>query len=203
MTPPLQPVGNYFDKYHTRNPIARRLVAGFLADFLALARAQPERQAIEIGCGEAELSMRLVQSGFMVAGFDIAEEAIAEAKRRVTAAGLNVSLGVAGIDDLHSQHARAPLVVCCEVLEHLPDPERAVDQLAEMASPWLLVSVPREPLWRVLNVCRGRYLMALGNTPGHINHWSKRQFLRLLTHRFSIAQVRTPLPWTMALCRAR
>ena len=38
----------------------------------------------------------------------------------------------------------------------------------------LLVSVPREPLWRALNVARGAYLRELGNTPGHVNHWSKR-----------------------------
>ena len=39
----------------------------------------------------------------------------------------------------------------------------------------LLVSVPREPLWRALNMLRGAYWRALGNTPGHLNHWSKRR----------------------------
>ena len=38
----------------------------------------------------------------------------------------------------------------------------------------LLVSVPREPLWRGLNMARGAYMRDLGNTPGHVNHWSKR-----------------------------
>lgn len=198
----MQPPGNFYDKYHTRNPIARRLMAGFLRHFLALARAQPERRAIEIGCGEAELSMRLARSGFTVSGYDIAEPAITEARRRVSSAQLTIHLDVAGIDDLHSAGIRAPLIVCCEVLEHLPDSEHAMAQLAAMADPWLLVSVPREPLWRVLNLCRGRYVLDCGNTPGHVNHWSKRQFLQLLSRHFTIVDVRTPLPWTMALCRA-
>ena len=48
------------------------------------------------------------------------------------------------------------------------------------SSRWLLVSVPREPLWRGLNLARGSYLRELGNTPGHLNHWSKRRFASLL-----------------------
>ena len=40
---------------------------------------------------------------------------------------------------------------------------------------------PREPLWRGLNIARGAYLKDLGNTPGHLNHWSKRGFVALLS----------------------
>jgi hypothetical protein len=94
-------------------------------------------------------------------------------------------------------------VVCCEVLEHLDDSARGVDILAELARPYLLASVPREPLWRALNMARGKYLGAFGNTPGHLNHWSREGFLRLLRRRFDVIEMRTPLPWTMALCRLR
>ncbi len=97
----------------------------------------------------------------------------------------------------------APLVVCCEVLEHLDDPVRGVEILAALAQPYLLASVPREPLWRALNMARGKYLGALGNTPGHLNHWSRGGFLRVLERRFEVIEARTPLPWTMALCRRR
>jgi hypothetical protein len=92
-------------------------------------------------------------------------------------------------------------VLCCEVLEHLGDPEGAVDVLAGLARPWLIASVPREPLWRALNLARLSYIGDLGNTPGHLNHWSRRAFVRFLTRRFEVVQVLSPLPWTMALCR--
>ncbi|MGE4072599.1 MAG: class I SAM-dependent methyltransferase [Lysobacterales bacterium] len=198
----VQPAGNYYDKYHTRNPIARWLVNGFLHSFEELATLQPERVAVEVGCGEGELSMRLAQAGFRVTGYDIAEEAIAEARQRVAQAGLSIPLEVAALGDL-SGRVRAPLVVCCEVLEHLDDPQAGLDDLARVTESWLLVSVPREPLWRALNLCRGRYLGALGNTPGHVNHWSTSAFLRFLERRFEVHAVRQPLPWTMALCRRR
>ena len=197
-----QPAGNYYDKYHTRNPIARWLVSGFLHSFEELATLQPERVAVEVGCGEGELSMRLAQAGFRVTGYDIAEEAIAEARQRVAQAGLSIPLEVAALGKL-SERVRAPFVVCCEVLEHLDDPQAGLDDLARIAQSWLLVSVPREPLWRALNLCRGRYLGELGNTPGHVNHWSAGAFLRFLERRFEVHAVRRPLPWTMALCRRR
>ncbi|MDX1541339.1 MAG: hypothetical protein R3349_08030, partial [Geminicoccaceae bacterium] len=93
------------------------------------------------------------------------------------------------------------LVVACEVLEHVPDPERAVARLATLARPHLIVSVPREPLWRVLNVARGRYVRALGNTPGHLQHFSTRRFVELIARHARIEDIRTPLPWTMLRCR--
>jgi 2-polyprenyl-3-methyl-5-hydroxy-6-metoxy-1,4-benzoquinol methylase len=88
-----------------------------------------------------------------------------------------------------------------EVLEHVPDPEHTVAEMARVASGWLLVSVPREPLWRGLNMARGAYLKELGNTPGHLNHWSKRSFVKLLSKHGDVVQARSPFPWTMLLVR--
>lgn len=198
----VQPAGNYYDKYRTANPVARWLVNGFLNSFDQLALAQPTRRAIEIGCGEGELCMRLSRAGFQVDGYDIADAAVVEARSRAAAAGMALRFERASLDELAGR-VRAPLVICCEVLEHLDDPAEGLAQLAAMADPWLLVSVPREPIWRVLNVCRGRYWAQLGNTPGHVNHWSASEFLKLLGTRLEIVEVRQPLPWTMALCRSR
>jgi hypothetical protein len=88
-----------------------------------------------------------------------------------------------------------------EVLEHVPDPERTVAEMARVAERWLLVSVPREPLWRGLNMARGAYLKDLGNTPGHVNHWSKRSFVQMLSRHGKVEEARSPFPWTMLLVR--
>ena len=93
-------------------------------------------------------------------------------------------------------------VACAiEVLEHVPDPAHTVAEMARVARRHLLVSVPREPLWRMLNMARGAYLAQLGNTPGHVNHWSKRSFVRLLSQHGEIVEARSPFPWTMLLVR--
>jgi len=63
------------------------------------------------------------------------------------------------------------------------------------------VSVPREPLWRGLNMARGAYWRDLGNTPGHVNHWSKRGFVSLLSCVGVVEEVRSPFPWTVVLVR--
>ena len=85
------------------------------------------------------------------------------------------------------------------MLEHVPDPEATVAEMARVARRHLLVSVPREPLWRALNLARGAYVKDLGNTPGHVNHWSRRAFVALLSRHGRVLDVRSPFPWTMLL----
>lgn len=200
----MQPAGNYYDKYHTRNPIARALMKGFLGAFEHLVQeAGPVGQALEIGCGEGELSMRLSQVGWQVRGYDIAPAAVAEARRRATQAGLDIPFAVRDIFDNPSSLEPADLVVCCEVLEHLDDPDAAVRILSMLSRRHVLVSVPREPIWRAMNLARGRYIRDIGNTPGHVQHWSAPAFLAMLERHLDVVETRFPLPWTMVLCRVR
>lgn len=204
-TPGAEPpvvAGNVYPKYHTRNPIARRLVAGYLAAFHELVDLSGADDVLEVGCGEGILSTALATKGCRVRGVDLSP-AIIEVARANAAAGLDVRFEVASVYDMDPDADSAGLVVCCEVLEHLQEPQRALEILAKLANPYLLVSVPREPLWRVLNMMRGRYLTDLGNTPGHLQHWSQHQFLSTLERFTEIVAVRAPLPWTMVLCRAR
>lgn len=195
--------GNVYPKYHTGNPIARRLVAGFLASFHELAARAAADDVLEIGCGEGILSMALAAKGRNVRGVDVSPEIIETARAGAAAAGQDVRFEVASVYDLDPERDTAGLVVCCEVLEHLREPRRALELMSRLARPYLLVSVPREPLWRVLNVLRGKYLADVGNTPGHLQNWSRRRFLKLLTQYVEIVEFRSPLPWTMALCRVR
>ena len=95
------------------------------------------------------------------------------------------------------------LLVCCEVLEHLECPDDALRELERVASKAVLLSTPREPLWRALNIARGKYLTALGNTPGHIQHFSRRTLSTLVAQHFQIVDVRTPVPWTMLLAEIK
>jgi 2-polyprenyl-3-methyl-5-hydroxy-6-metoxy-1,4-benzoquinol methylase len=194
--------GNVYDKYATRNPIERRLVDGFLAELAELAAQSGAREAHEVGCGEGELSIRLARLGLEVRGSDASAEVVEEARRRAAAAGVEISYRAAPVESLEPATDAAELIVCCEVLEHLSEPEAALDTLASLARPWLIVSVTREPLWRALNVARLRYVRELGNTPGHHGHWSRRRFVDFLAERVGVVAVRSPLPWTMALCRA-
>jgi 2-polyprenyl-3-methyl-5-hydroxy-6-metoxy-1,4-benzoquinol methylase len=193
--------GNVYDKYGTSNPLARRLMDGFLGGLDELVGRTRANEAHEVGCGEGELAIRLARRGLRVRGSDAAPGVLGEARRRAAAAGVEIEFEARPLEDLEPDRDAAELVLCCEVLEHLDDPERALDVLAALARPWLIASVPREPLWRALNLARASYVRELGNTPGHRNHWSKRAFVPFLARRFEVVEVLTPLPWTMALCR--
>ena len=208
--PPLQPAGrattvagNVYPKYTTRNPIARLLVTNFTTTLRQLVWTSGAREVHEVGCGEGHLSLMLAAEGLNARASDLSPEVVSEARRRAAARGLDLAFQAADLYELDPARDSAELVLCCEVLEHLPDPARALRLLARLARPYLIVSVPREPLWRVLNLLRGQYWRDLGNTPGHLQHWSTPAFLALLEDHLRVIELCTPLPWTMALCRAR
>lgn len=203
----MQPAGNYYDKYHTKNPIARWLMNGFLESFDALVeRVGKPATVLEAGCGEGELTIRVArQTGARIHAFDVSPEVVTEAEKRVATAGLadQIVLRSDSIYELDPDRDKAELVVCCEVLEHLDEPEVAIRNLASVCGRYLITSVPREPLWRALNMARGKYWRDFGNTPGHYQHWSTGGFTTLLEQHFDIIELRRPLPWSMALCRPR
>ena len=164
-------VGNHYDKYATKNPIARWLVGGFLDAVGELYAASRPRTVLEVGCGEGRLAQHLLSAGprperFVITDVDTSQVA----------------------DDLD------PIFE-----EHIARPEEGLAELARVAGRHVLVSTPREPLWRALNVARGRYLSQLGNTPGHIQHFSKRALTRLVSSRLHVLMRRSPLPWTVLL----
>lgn len=198
-----QPGGNLYDKYGTKNPIARYLMQRFLAAFDDFVGMVPAGSALDVGCGEGHLSVRLAARGMTVLGCDPDPHVVAQANERLAAKGYPQACFVAGIADLTASRSAADLVVCCEVLEHVRAPEAALEHLISLSRNYLLLSVPREPIWRVLNMMRGAYLSDLGNTPGHVNHWSSRDFINMVAARTSVVAIRRPLPWTMVLCEKR
>lgn len=194
--------GNVYDKYRTRNPVARRLMAGFERSmFDLLATTRPVEAVLEVGCGEGEVTAQLARffPGARVVGCDLSTRIVAEARKRHP----DLHFEEQSIYDAGDHHRGFDLVVACEVLEHLEDPERALKAIARASRRHLFVSVPREPLWRFLNLARGRYWTELGNTPGHLQHWSSGAFLRLLATQTDVRATRTPTPWTQALCQVR
>jgi 2-polyprenyl-3-methyl-5-hydroxy-6-metoxy-1,4-benzoquinol methylase len=195
--------GNAYDKYHSANPVARWLMNGFLAAFEELVGLARPATAFEIGCGEGHLSMRLLDRGIDLAGCDLDAQIVADANRQSRAGGHGERFAARSVYDIAPGDISAGLIVCCEVLEHLPDPDRALQILASQRAGYWLFSVPREPLWRALNLARGKYIADFGNTPGHIRHWSAAGFRRMVERRFEVVERRVPLPWTMLLCTAK
>ena len=193
--------GNTYDKYGSTNPVVKRLMAGFERTLDELFTRAAPSSLLDVGCGEGVLTHqwagRLAPG--RVVGIDLEDSALqAEWEQRRAP---NLEYRVMKAENLPFGDGEFDVATAIEVLEHVPDPEHTLAEMARVASGHLLVSVPREPLWRVLNMARGAYLRDLGNTPGHLNHWSKRGFLRLLARHGEVVEARSPFPWTMVLVR--
>ena len=193
--------GNTYDKYGSTNPVVKRLMANFEATLAELFAAADPQSLLDVGCGEGVLIHEWAQQlgDKRVVGIDLEEESIQAGWAQRQAPNLEYKIMKA--EDLPFADGEFDVATAIEVLEHVPDPEHTVAEMARVASRWLLVSVPREPLWRGLNMARGAYIKDLGNTPGHVNHWSKRSFVKMLEQHGEVVQARSPFPWTMLLVR--
>ena len=193
--------GNTYDKYGSSNPVVRRLMSAFERTLDELfAQANPQ-SLLDVGCGEAVLTHKWAQrlGDRPVVGIDL-DDPLLHAQWEDRQAP-NLTYRVMKAENLPFADGEFDVATAIEVLEHVPDPAHTVAEMARVASGHLLVSVPREPLWRGLNMARGAYIKQLGNTPGHLNHWSKRSFVELLSRHGEVVQARSPFPWTMLLVR--
>jgi ubiquinone/menaquinone biosynthesis C-methylase UbiE len=189
-------IGNHTQKYTARNPAIRLLTERWVANLDGvLGRVgdhAPVRRALEVGCGEGVIADRLHHRFGEVVALDLPDAGLRADWRRYQ-----------GPRFLHANALQLPfgddqfdVVVAAEVLEHLPDPVRGLQEMARVGRRHLVLSVPREPVFRSCNLVAGRYVRDLGNTPGHLNHWSKRSFVRFVSQVAEVRTVTSPFPWT-------
>jgi len=193
--------GNTYDKYGSTNPVVRRLMAAFERTLDDLFVTADPGSLLDVGCGEGVLTHQWAQrmGDKRIVGIDLDDphlHALWEGRQAP-----NLTYQVMKAENLPFADGEFDVASAIEVLEHVPDPEHTVAEMARVASGHLLVSVPREPLWRGLNMARGAYLKDLGNTPGHLNHWSRRSFVQMLSRHGEVIEARSPFPWTMLLVR--
>jgi ubiquinone/menaquinone biosynthesis C-methylase UbiE len=191
-------LGNVYDKYNTRNPVSRLLFRSFLKSFHELLRSVSVSSLLEVGCGEGNLSQLIAgwfEEEISICSVDLSgdlfDPGIVSQPR--------ISFSAQSVYQLAFPRDSFDMVVAAEVLEHLANPKHALSEIRRVARSFVLLSVPREPIWRVMNLARFAYWRELGNTPGHIQHWSVSHFLSLVSRNFEIVQVRKPLPWIIVL----
>ncbi len=195
-------VGNAYNKYDSNNPIVNLLMRGFEAALSGFIVQACPQSIHEIGCGEGYWVLRWHEQGLSARGCDFSGHVIEIARENAQKCGFPLELFKSrSLYDLDAKEDKADLIVCCEVLEHLEHPDKGLQALQRVVGHHLLLSVPREPIWRILNMARGKYLSAWGNTPGHIQHWTTPNFIKLVSRYFEIIEIKCPLPWTILFCR--
>lgn len=188
---------NFGGNYLTSNFIIQKLIKNFYQSIEKILFRVEVKKALEVGCGPGFSTQYLKEflKGKSFEASELSEDLVKEAQKR----NPDIKIQQESIYQLKREPNSFDLVVALEVLEHLRDPEAAIIELHRISSKYCLVSVPNEPLWRILNILRLKYLKDFGNTPGHLNHWSKKQFIKFLSKYFQVKRIKMPLPWIIAL----
>ncbi|MCD4653667.1 class I SAM-dependent methyltransferase [bacterium] len=198
--------GNYYDKYGSKNPVARWLTSGFKRSWAELLNLSMENELsksiLEVGCGDGQLldwSRETLNFQGLTVGLEPGYEVLQTGKSRF----IHLLLITGSIYDLPFPDNSFDLITVPEVFEHLKYPQKALTEVCRVSRRYVLASVPWEPVWRLANLVRGSYWSYLGNTPGHIQHFSRKGFIRFIQSRTEIVEIQQPFPWTMILAEVR
>jgi 2-polyprenyl-3-methyl-5-hydroxy-6-metoxy-1,4-benzoquinol methylase len=193
-----------YEKSSTRKRVAHASYSRFHGRISGLVAPVKPAHVLDAGCGEGETLERLrhLMPG-RITGIDKNPDHITMASERLP----GVDFRVGDVCKTEFGDNTFDLVLCLEVLEHLPDPDAALRELNRVARGSIVVSVPYEPWFRIGfaigNIFRGQYLARLGDYPGHVQHWNPRTFGALLEKHVEVQDTRTVFPWIIAHCRKR
>lgn len=196
-------------KHANPNPIQRELINRFYAAVTAWVKRVNPETILDAGCGEG-FTLRRLQPGRSrscdrtrlshIIGADLNPGALAWGKTNGRVAH---PLNVADARRLPFPDHTFDLVLCLEVLEHLPRPLDGLRELLRVSRGYVLVSVPHEPFFRLANFLRGKHLYALGNDPEHLQNFTARQFRQLLTGHARLVDYTYRFPWQLGLITHR
>jgi len=189
----------HLHKYTNRNPLQRVTLGRFFTRLAAIMRAEmesagPDASVFEFGCGEGFLLRELKSRGFTardLVGIDLREQAISEARTLHP----EFKFECVNLFDWSPPHTQFDVVLASQVLEHIPQPAAVLKKLIELTAGSLILTVPCEPWFQLLNLARGRDIARLGNHPEHINRWSKRSFEKFVSKHARILSSEVEFPF--------
>ena len=160
--------------------------------------SQGNQRVLDIGCGGGDtlLAMRKHFPNKRFEALDISFKMINSSSK------LNHVLHIQGsVYELPLKNNSYSMVICTEVLEHLCNPEKALNELNRVTSKYCILGVPNEPLFSMANLLRLRHIKNFGSTPGHIQNWNRRQFIDLVNKHFKILDYKICcFVWTILMC---
>jgi ubiquinone/menaquinone biosynthesis C-methylase UbiE len=174
-------IENFSGKYEDTNLISKFLVDNYFKSVEKLLNKITNiNSAHEIGCGEGRSTMKINKMISNLTASEYVESLIPLAKNN----NPHLTIFQESVYELKYKDNSVELVLLLEVLEHLDFPKLALEELKRISKKYIILGVPREPLWRFLNICRFKYLRNFGNTPGHLNHWSKKSIIKLVEKEY-------------------
>lgn len=200
--PPVGSGSTNEQKYQSTNPLQRALIRRFQKRLCQVLEPLEFQTVLDVGCGEGFLDRVLLDRfpGIELTGVDASAAALSVAKTRCPEATFHEA-AIEGLDEILSEEF--DLVVCSEVLEHLPRPDVGLHALMRRCGGHALLTVPWEPWFQIANFARGKYFPTLGNHPEHVQRWTLRGFETFAITAFTPLRIETRFPWTLFLGATR
>ncbi len=192
--------GNIYQKHKSKNPLVKLLMWNFHRTLIKLLKRTPIKKILDVGCGEGHTTVILLKNlkPKKIIGIDIDPKIIDYANKLYRNYGIKFYVG--NVYNLNFANDSFDVVVATEILEHLESPDKAIREMKRVAKKYCLITVPKEPWWRIANIIRFAYLKDLGNTPGHIQHWTTNSFKKMLNKYFKKFIIKSAILWNVALC---
>lgn len=192
-----------YRKHMSENRVQRKLIERFHDKITGIVTELVPTTMLDAGCGEGFVTDRFLQAmpEVKITGFDVLEDSVKLAEMRNPRATFQVG-DIYNID--HPDNA-FDVVYCFEVLEHLHEPDRALAELARVASGHVVLSVPHEPFFCLANASRGKNLdiRPRGSDPDHRNFWSRQKFGEFASVSLDVVTLTGSMPWTILVGRPR
>lgn len=191
----------YLGKYNNSNPLAQFLLNQFFSIIKRIIDIlEPSDKLLEVGCGAGASSRRILGmlngQEFEVSDYD------KRLVKKLIKTGFPIKVTRESVLELtHRSDDSFDCVFVLEVLEHIEDYRRALSELFRVSKKYVVISVPNEPLWSILNIVRGKYIQEFGNTPSHLHRWSVNSLRKLISEYGTVTIVYTPMPWIVILAK--
>lgn len=186
-----------YRKHTSENPIQRKLIDRFHKRVTDIVINLQPTTLLDAGCGEGFVIdiFQTSMPGLDIAGFDVLPDSVAAAQQRNPRA----AIATGDIYAIDFPDDSFDVVCCFEVLEHLGEPDRALRELARVASRYVVLSVPHEPFFCLANAARGKNLdiRPRGSDPDHRNFWSREKFREFAGLALDVTMVTGSMPWTI------
>ncbi|MDO8639379.1 MAG: class I SAM-dependent methyltransferase, partial [bacterium] len=142
-----------FEKHASKNPLQKLLIGNFYETLILLSKNLKAKTILDAGCGEGFTLQKFYEAkiGEYLEGIEYSESAI-EISKKIHPL-LKIKKG--DIYKLPYKENFFDLIICSEVLEHLDDPKKALNELKRVSKKYLLLSVPNEPLFTIQRFLRG------------------------------------------------
>jgi len=185
-------------KYLKKNFLRQYLIVNFLNQVLGLVRASGAKSILDIGCGEGLVDYFLLKAlpGLKIVGGDQDEQALEVARVLNPGAHYQEMDGRAtGLAD-----ASFDLVMANEVIEHLADYPKVIQEAARVSRKYFLVSVPEWPFYQATNFLIGANWRTLGEHPDHVVSFTHPKLKAEFEGWFSGPQIwKRAYPWLIVL----